>query len=113
VEEVTSFEIGFHWTAVQSSNNISYCFPELVSKYLRDHYSQPAVYRWLIQRDGKTSTYIGETENPARRLNDYLKPGPSQTTNKRVRALLDNERNLNASIALEMLNFEPFEPNRG
>jgi hypothetical protein len=109
---VNNFEISFSWIAVQSSQSASYSFPELVSKYLRKQYNKPAVYRWLIERNGKSSIYIGETENLGRRLQHYLKPGPSQKTNKRVREFLDTEIVQGACIKFDVLIFESFVINR-
>ena len=103
-----NFEISFSWIAVQSSQSISYFFPAPVSSYIRSQYRRPAIYRWLIERDGKASTYIGETENLERRLYHYLKPGPSQKTNRRVREFLDEELAHGASIEFDVLCFEPF-----
>jgi hypothetical protein len=78
---------------------------------LRRHYERPAIYRWLTERDEKSSVYIGETENLVRRLTHYLKPGPSQITNKRLRDRLDEELRLGARISFETLAFDPFSIN--
>lgn len=108
---MNGFEISFNWLAVQSSQGISYSFPAPVSKYLRQQYNKPAVYHWLIERNGKISIYLGETENLDRRLNHYLKPGPSQKTNRRIRKFLDEELSQDASIKFDVLSFDPFEIN--
>ncbi|HEX4067131.1 MAG TPA: hypothetical protein VHZ09_14005 [Acidobacteriaceae bacterium] len=108
---MTNLEISFGWVPIQGLKDISYCFPEIATRYLREQYAKAAVYRWLVQRDDKMFVYIGETENLARRLSHYLKPGPTQTTNKRLRAFLDQQNSLSASISFELLSFEPFSIN--
>jgi hypothetical protein len=104
---VKNSEISFSWIAIQSSQSISYFFPAPVSSYIRSQYRRPAIYRWLIERDGKASTYIGETENLEHRLYHYLKPGPSQKTNRRVREFLDEELAHGASIEFDVLLPDP------
>ena len=105
---MNNFEISFNWIAVQSSKNIPYSFPQPITKYLRQQYNWPAIYRWSIKRSDKTLIYIGETERLDRRLNHYLKPGPSQKTNQRLRELFDKELISGASIGLDVLSFESF-----
>ncbi len=104
-------DITFRWVPIQGLKDVSYCFPQVATKYLRDQYGRPGVYRWLVRRDQKTSVYIGETENLATRLSQYLKPGSSQATNKRIRAFLDSEHQCGARISLEVLEFDPFAIN--
>lgn len=108
---MTNLEISFRWLAVQGLIDIPYCFPQEISQYLRKRYVGPAVYRWLLERDSIRSIYIGETENLARRLHHYLKPGPSQLTNRRIRDLLDQEQSLGAIVSFDVLAFDPFSVN--
>lgn len=43
------------------------------------------IYRWLRNSDGSVA-YIGESEQSLRtRIKQYIKPGPTQNTNKKVR----------------------------
>lgn len=47
------------------------------------------VYRFtLTPRDAQASTYVGETDNLARRMTHYRRPGPSQPTNQRMQLRL-------------------------
>lgn len=109
---MTNLEISFRWTPIQGLANIPYCFPQPVSKYLRREYRRPAVYRWVIEQGGKTSIYIGETEDLARRLTHYLNPGIKQPTNTRIRGILDLPCRSNARISFDMLEFDPFSINQ-
>ena len=103
--------ISFGWVPIQGSQGTPYRFPEAATKYLRERYGTPAIYRWLVQRDQRRCVYIGETENLVRRLVHYLRPGPTQATNIRLRAYLDEEYALGTSISFEALVFEPFSIN--
>jgi hypothetical protein len=108
---MTNLEISFRWLAVQGLIDVPYSFPQEISRYLRQHFQGPAIYRWHVQREGKPAVYIGETENLARRLSHYLKPGPSQPTNRRIRDLLDQEHSLGSVISFNTLAFDPFSIN--
>lgn len=51
--------------------------------------------------------YVGEAENLARRIRDYIHPG-SKRTAKRIKVRLDEERRNGSRIELDTLKFEPF-----
>ncbi|WP_336920686.1 hypothetical protein [Aquipuribacter sp. SD81] len=46
------------------------------------------VYRINLHLGERTRTYIGETDRYARRFRHYDRPGPSQTTNRRMKERL-------------------------
>jgi hypothetical protein len=46
------------------------------------------LYRFVMRRGEHHRVYVGETENYARRFYQYANPGPSQTTNQRMKARL-------------------------
>jgi hypothetical protein len=49
--------------------------------------AQPGIYRFVFQAaNGTMTTYIGETDNLARRMTNYRLPGPAQPTNVRLNA---------------------------
>lgn len=50
--------------------------------------TEPAIYRFTIQMEGKTSRYVGEAVNLARRCGNYRNPGSTQETSKRLNAEL-------------------------
>jgi hypothetical protein len=111
-------DIDCAWEPVISAPKTRYVYPHPVNKYIEEHYSKPVVYRWAFSKARHGSgpdtmrsaqaVYIGETENLARRLRGYLHPGPSQATNKRMKAYLDEELKLGAIIDLSILRFEDF-----
>jgi len=45
----------------------------------------PAVYQWVFRHDGRERRYVGEAALLRRRFNHYRRPGPSQSTNLRMR----------------------------
>ena len=47
-----------------------------------------AIYKWVI---GK-AIYIGETVNLAKRIRGYIRPGPTQTTNKRINSFIEKAK---------------------
>jgi hypothetical protein len=111
-------DIDYAWEPLLSSPNSRYVYPHEATEYIAQNYSKAAVYRWAFFKPGHGSepdamqspqaVYIGETENLARRLRGYLHPGPSQATNKRMKAYLDQELKLGTAIALSILRFETF-----
>ena len=111
-------DIDYQWLRVEAASGADYAYPQAVGKHIDEHYSKPAVYRWAFfkpaegpspeERQHPRAVYIGETENLARRLRGYLSPGPSQTTNRRMKAYLDRELGLGTTIELSILRFEAF-----
>ena len=112
-ETERSFEIDFVWTAVEALDGTAYGFPNGLTPRMKVKYSSPAVYRWTVNSDkGKlVAIYFGETENLYRRMGQYLRPGPSQKTNLRIKAQSDQALLQRSSIGLEVLSFEAFTLN--
>jgi len=50
--------------------------------------SGSGVYRITLHLAGRTRTYVGETDGYKRRFHHYASPGPTQTTNVRMKARL-------------------------
>lgn len=50
--------------------------------------AQPGIYCFRVRHDGTERRYIGETDNLARRFNNYRTPGGTQPTNVRINAIL-------------------------
>jgi hypothetical protein len=115
---MAELDIDYQWLRVEGAPGTDYTYPQAVGKYIDEHYSKPAVYRWAFfeperapspqERQHPRAVYIGETENLAKRLRGYLHPGPSQMTNKRMKAYLDQELSLGTTIELSILRFEAF-----
>lgn len=76
------------------------------NKYLGHNY--PAIYTWvLFSNSGEKSYYLGETENLSRRIYHYMNPGPSQTTNIRLK----KEMNKSKKVILYVLNMNTLQIN--
>lgn len=60
----------------------------------------PAIYRFQLRLPDTQAQYIGETENLARRLAHYRKPGPSEKTNLRLNARFKAELEAGAHITV-------------
>lgn len=102
--------IGFEWQPVLENESSQYVFPNTITAYMRQKYRAPAIYRWIIESDGRIeSVYIGETEELCpRRVYGYLNPGPSQMTNIRINNLFDDLIKKGKTIRLEYLVFSDF-----
>jgi len=113
-----SFKIHLQWRAATvEENGPGYIYPAKFSRFFRDRYSCPAVYRWRVHpgEDGKPEpVYIGEAEVLVRRVQKVLTPprtAKGGETNKRLREIFDRERAAGKSIFLDVADFEPFEIN--
>ena len=102
-----SIELAFEWKAVRMGEDGEYFFPQPVTKSMRQAYPGPAVYRWNIYKDRPTDrklVYIGETAKLAPdRIRGYLKPGPSQTTNQRLKREFEGYLEQGLRVRLEVL----------
>jgi hypothetical protein len=56
--------------------------------------------------------YVGETDNLARRIQHYLRPGKSQKTNLRLKAYFDDAVSQKQQVELQTLVFAPFQVNK-
>ncbi len=105
-------ELDHEWIPVQVSPEQRYIFPCAVTPYLRDAFSGPAIYRWVVyerEPGDLRRLYVGEADQLPRRLYHYLHPGPSQQTNLRLNAEFLRETQAGRSVTLEVLRFKPFE----
>lgn len=86
----------YEWKKVERKPNEPYKFPEDITIHMKDNYSVPAIYRWVIDNQ----YYVGETVDLCKRIENYLyAPKPKyneagkmlphqQTTNIKVNACL-------------------------
>ncbi|MCI0724311.1 MAG: hypothetical protein L0338_35910 [Acidobacteria bacterium] len=111
---MNSLEIKYHWADVQSSQGVTYRFPEKVTDFMKEKYTRPAVYRWTVRSATLSlrALYVGETDNLVRRVGQYLSPGARQATNLRLKAYFDAARGRDERIELQAFEFEPFEINK-
>src|SRR6266481_5988166 len=107
-------EISHRWENAQSSQGYNYLYPAPVSPYMKQRYSRPAVYRWLVWTPGYGihAYYVGETQDLARRIQQYLRPGKSQATNLRLKTYFDEAVKQKQQVELQSLVFEPFQVNK-
>ena len=100
-------DLTYEWITVVQDDETPYRFPLAINR--SGPYAIPAVYRWLPfrQRPGDLQrAYIGESENLARRVCGYLKPGPSQKTNIRMRQLMDGLVSDGLQVQLDVLRID-------
>jgi hypothetical protein len=108
------FDCKCEWKTVNSENSKAYGFPNETTEFMKDRYSTPAVYRWVIDNE---RYYVGESKNLYRRINAYLKaPKPKynqdgkmiphqQTTNINVH----NELQASSNNRIEFLEFNELQ----
>lgn len=107
----TSLQAGmvFHWEQVRADPAHRFEFPGDVTAYMRREYAGPAIYRWVVfdlTIGDRKEMYVGEAEDLCRRITQYLQPGPSQLTNKRLHALFQSYRAQGHSVTIQRLRFE-------
>ena len=103
-------EFAYQWESVLTDINKEYFFPEKITPFMRSNYRHPAIYRWNIfkkEPEDERLIYIGNTQELCPdRINGYIKPGPSQQTNKRINEELQGYIKIGFKIKLEFLLFD-------
>lgn len=101
----------FEWNSVLEGEAAEvYRYPQPFDKKMNRIYSTPAIYRWRIY-DLNTDAqvvYIGETDNLKRRVAGYLRPGPSQHTNIRMKALFEQYILKGFLVELDLIQIKHF-----
>ena len=109
LEEKADISFHFHWAMVYSELGKPYHFPNPLSSFMKHEYKKPSVYRWNISREGHNTPeayYIGEAQILCpNRLNNYIRPGPSQQTSIRIHSLLESYYKENYIVRIERLEF--------
>ncbi len=110
------FKIYFQWRCIEvSRGGAGYIFPEKLSPYICEEYARPAVYRWRVfpaDNGKKEEVYIGEAEILSRRAQRILRATKNterDNTDGRLRSYFENCTRSGKHVALEWLDFEPFE----
>ena len=103
-------DFAYQWKPILIEMDKEYYFPEKITPFMRKTYKHPAIYRWNIFRnepDDEKLIYIGEAQElfPLR-IKGYLKPGPSQQTNKRIKEKFQVYLDKGFKIGLEILRFD-------
>lgn len=104
-----NLSLDFEWKSVETIENIEvYRYPQPLDKRMSKAYQNAAVYRWRIYRPNTESkiVYIGEAGNLKRRISGYLKPGSSQRTNYRMKALFEQYVQDGFLIELDLLQIK-------
>ena len=100
--------ISYEWQAILLREKVEYLFPLAITPFMRMRYKDPAVYRWNIYRktaEDKKIVYIGEAQELCpKRLYGYLNPGPTQQTNKRIKAEFEVYLRDGLNIRLDICN---------
>jgi hypothetical protein len=105
--------IEYRWVDVYCSEGSPYQFPQAVSKFLKERYSKPTIYRWVFLKKSALpyAVYIGEAENLPQRIGNYLQAHPTQKTNYRMKAEFERALANGAEVRLQKIEFTPFALN--
>lgn len=112
-EDRKPIRIEYQWKSVEISPGTAYVFPTKISKFMRNAYGRPAVYRWVVYspKDEPQAIYFGEAESLVKRINQYLRPEESQQTNMRVHLNFHSYLENKCKVKLDVLDFHPFRLN--
>jgi len=105
------------WHPVQlQKDGAGYLFPERFTPFMNNEYARPAVYRWRVFPSlpgKKEEVYIGEAEILVRRAQRVLSAKDASNseskTDYRLRKYFDGQVKISRNVALEWLDFQPFE----
>jgi hypothetical protein len=105
-----NISLAYEWQAILMREKVEYLFPLAITPFMRMRYKEPAVYRWNIYQkttEDKKLVYIGEArELCPRRLYGYLNPGPTQESNKRIKAEFEGYLREGLNIRLDICNIQ-------
>lgn len=103
-----SCHFAFEWETVYQEQEVGspYQYPTFTTKYMKQNYKLPAVYRWHIKIDNKSVLYVGQTNNLLRRIGNYINATSHQKTSIRIKNELQQLITQNAEIYLERMVFE-------
>lgn len=101
-------DIELQWVPVFAAPGEFYRFPAPLSRYCKQNCNKAGVYCWRVQGQTASVVYVGEAENLAQRLGEYIRPGRRGTTHKRIHDRLIGQVGAGAGVTLEALSFEPF-----
>ncbi len=97
--------IQYQWVPVEVRNGVPFDFSTIGASFIKQLPQIPAVYRWAVyEKNILRKVYIGETEDLKKRVYQYFKPGPSQSTNLRLNATFKKDIAVGLSVRLEILH---------
>ncbi len=112
------FDISFQWrSAVVQENGNAYNFPDKFTRFFREKYSVPAVYRWRVlknQPGDREAIYIGEAEQLPRRVQRVRTPSKAAKdtgTNKRLHQIFQQFLSRGRTIVVDVADIDSFEVN--
>jgi hypothetical protein len=113
---MSGFNISFQWrTALVQENGAPYFFPDKFTKFFRNKYSVPGVYRWRVlknQAGEKEPIYIGEAEQLPRRIQRVCTPpktAKDTNTNKRLHQIFQKFLSEGRKSAIDVGDVDSFE----
>lgn len=119
-----AFDVQWRTMVTEESGQQGYTFPQKFTRFIRDRYATPAVYRWRVLRvpggEPKEPIYIGEGDNLVRRIQRVLTPpksrkdkksGKDTNTNRRLHDLFSKYYAENRTIVVDVADIETFELN--
>ncbi len=111
-------DISFQWrSAVVQENGNAYNFPDKFTRFFREKYSVPVVYRWRVlktQPGDKEPIYIGEAEELPRRIQRVRTPSKTAKdtdTNKRLHQIFREFLSQGRAIVVDIADIDAFEMN--
>src|SRR6266852_4068467 len=105
------FDIDYSWCPVKVAPSQNYSYPQKTSEFVNENYAKATVYRWAVYKEGAepVRAYIGETENLAKRISQYLRGDRSQRQVFRVKhELLEPARMEGLKVEVQILESRPF-----
>jgi len=115
---MNGFRISFQWrSAVVEENGTAYTFPDRFTRFFREKYSVPAVYRWRVlknQPGDKEPIYIGEAEELPKRIQRVRTPSKTAKdtdTNRRLHQIFQQFLSQGRKIVIDVADVDPFEMN--
>lgn len=113
---MNGLNISVEWrSAVVRENGEAYYFPDNFTRYFRERYSVPVVYRWRVlknQPGEKEPIYIGEAEELPRRIQRIRTPSmkaKDTDTNKRLHQIFKKHILEGRKIVIDIADIAPFE----
>lgn len=108
--EKIKLDLSYAWEPVLVKEGQEYHYSMPISRYMKEHYSCSAIYRWDIYEqipEDKKQIYIGEAQILCpQRIQGYLTPGPSQQTNRRIKEKFQRFLKDGLKIRLEVLRLQ-------
>jgi hypothetical protein len=108
-----TIQVEYSWEPAMTPSGQTYRFPERLSPELREQWAGPAVYRWVFRgSDGAVrEALVGEAEDLARCVYQYLNPGGGQYANPRIRQRLVDSSLSGERAELEVLRISSLSIN--